>query len=121
MKKIKDINRCNPNRWNEDIQKSVTLYNKWFVEFAPPAFRMARKDSIVKVNAAFESFSSLCDLDDDTLINNPTQLPVLRQMTCPPLACDRLAGLAGVAPSVVKAFEEGKVSAKSLHMEKLGL
>lgn len=102
-----DINRKNPDNWNADIQASVAFYNKWFVEFAPPAFRSSREQSVVKVNDAIRKLNSLCDLDDDVLISNPTILSVLRQMTCPPLACDRLAGLAYVKPSVVKSFEKG--------------
>lgn len=103
-----DINRKNPDKWNEDIQKSVAFYNNWFVNFAPPAFRNARKKSIAKVNDAFRRLRGLQDLDDELLIASPSLLPILRQMTCPPLASDRLAGLACVPTSVVKGFETGK-------------
>lgn len=102
-----DINRKNPDKWNADIQASVAFYNRWFVEFAPPAFRTSREQSAKRVDIAVQKLNSMCDLDDDVLISSPTILPVLRQMTCPPLACDRLAGLAYVRPSVVKSFEEG--------------
>ena len=104
-----DINRKNPDKWNEDIQESVAFYNNWFVNFAPPAFRNARKQSIAKVNEAFRRLRGLQDIDDDLLISSPTLLTILRQMTCPPLASDRLAGLACVPTSVVKSFETGKV------------
>jgi hypothetical protein len=36
------INRSNPDRWKEDIVQSVDLYNSWFMEFAPKAFRVPR-------------------------------------------------------------------------------
>lgn len=102
-----DINRKDPDSWNADIQKSVAFYNEWFVNFAPPAFQNARKASVIKVNDAFAKLGSMCDLDDGILIDHPTLLTVLRHMTCPPLACDRLAGLAYVPSSVVKSFESG--------------
>lgn len=105
-----DINRKNPDKWNEDIQKSVAFYNNWFVNFAPPAFRNARKISIAKVNDAFRRFRGLQDLSDDLLIDSPPLLTILRMMTCPPLAGDRLAGLAGVPASIVEAFETGKAT-----------
>lgn len=103
-----DINRKNPDIWKADIERSVSFYNKWFVDYAPPTFRESRKEAVVLVNEAFGKFGSMCDLDDEVLVKSPTILPVLRQMTCPPLASDRLAGLARVAPSVVKSFESGK-------------
>ena len=59
------------------------------------------------MNDAFAKLGSMCDLDDGILIDHPTLLTVLRHMTCPPLACDRLAGLAYVPSSVVKSFESG--------------
>ena len=109
-----DINRKDPDRWNADIQKSVAFYNKWFVSFAPPAFCKARKKSIRKVREAFRLMGSLCDLGDDLLISNPSLLTILRQMTCPPLATDRLAGLACVPAGVVKSIESGNAKQSTL-------
>lgn len=108
-----DINRKDPDSWNADIQKSVAFYNEWFVNFAPPAFQNARKASVIKVNDAFAKLGSMCDLDDGILIDHPTLLTVLRHMTCPPLACDRLAGLAYVPSSVVKSLS--RASPSKLH------
>ena len=36
------INRDKPDLWKEDIAQSVDLYNTWFMEFAPKAFRETR-------------------------------------------------------------------------------
>lgn len=102
-----DINRKNPDCWNADIEESVQYYNVWFVKYAPPTFRKVRERAISVVNKALSEIGSLCDLDDNVLIETPNVLTILRQMTCPPLARERLAGLARVTPAVVKSFEEG--------------
>lgn len=103
-----DINRKNPDKWNADIEASVQYYNAWFVKYAPPTFRKVREKAIASVNEALAQIGSMCDLDDDVLIESPSVLSILRQMTCPPLARERLAGLARVSPAVVKSFEDGK-------------
>ena len=36
------INRDKPDLWKDDILQSVDLYNSWFMEFAPRAFRETR-------------------------------------------------------------------------------
>jgi hypothetical protein len=36
------INFDKPNKWKDDILKSVDMYNEWFIEFAPEAFRNTR-------------------------------------------------------------------------------
>ena len=36
------VNRDKPDRWKNDIAKSVDFYNNWFLEFAPKAFRDTR-------------------------------------------------------------------------------
>ncbi len=84
------------------------------MSFAPQTFRSARKGAFEKVKIAFSFFRSVVDLDDAFLEQSPTVLTVLRHMTCPPLASDRLAGLAGVPPSVVNSFETGKARKRTL-------
>ena len=111
-----NINRTNPDNWNKDIENSVAFYNNWFMNFAPQAFRNARKGAVANVKTALSQISSLCDLDDELLIQRPTILTVLRHMTCPPLASDRLAGLARVPPSVINSFEVGKARESTRRM-----
>lgn len=36
------INRDKPDLWKDDVAQSVDLYNTWFMEFAPKAFRETR-------------------------------------------------------------------------------
>ena len=44
-------------------------------------------------------------VDPAILRQHPEILPTLRMSTCPPLAVDRLIGLAGVTPNLVKSIE----------------
>ena len=32
-----DVNRDKPDRWKQDIARSVDMYNDWFLRFAPAA------------------------------------------------------------------------------------
>jgi hypothetical protein len=45
-------------------------------------------------------------LSADMLLDNPGILPILRMATCPPLARDRLSGLAGVSRTLVNGMED---------------
>jgi hypothetical protein len=45
-------------------------------------------------------------LSADTLLENPGILPILRMSTCPPLARDRLSGLAGVSRTLINSLED---------------
>jgi len=108
-----DINRKNPDRWNADIDRSVDFYNQWFLRFAPATYRAARKDATKRVRNAFKITSCGRDLSAESFLRCPNILPILRQMTCPPLARDRLAGLAGVTGTVVKHFEEGGLETRA--------
>ncbi len=102
---MKPINRDKVDRWKDDILKSVDLYNEWFLSFAPTTFKNARLSARRQVEEVFSATNDATDLTAATLVLAPQTLPVLRQMTCPPLARDRLAGLSGVSPSLVKRLE----------------
>jgi hypothetical protein len=51
---------------------------------------------------------NLTDIRPETLQANPSVLSMLRMAACPPIARDRLIGLAGVSPNLVKTMEEEK-------------
>ena len=36
------VNRDKPDLWKGDIERSVDMYNDWFLNFAPEAFRNTR-------------------------------------------------------------------------------
>ena len=46
------INRDKPDLWKNDILQSVDLYNRWFMEFAPKAFRDTRITTACRVEKA---------------------------------------------------------------------
>ena len=101
------INRDKVDLWKQDISRSVDFYNRWFLSFAPRTFKAARTRSAGDVANTFKLAKDCMNLEADTLLLVPQILPILRQMTCPPLARDRLAGLAGISPTHVKRFELG--------------
>lgn len=100
------VNRDKPDQWKADVAKSVDMYNDWFLKFAPKAFRETRVEAIKSVEHSLEITRYLRDIGPETFRANPTILPTLRMSTCPPLAVDRLVGLAGVSDSLVANLEK---------------
>jgi hypothetical protein len=106
------INANKPQLWKADIASSVDQFNQWFMIFAPEAFRSSRVKTTATVKAALLATNDLRNLDAPTLKANPGALSTLRMCTAPPLAVDRLIGLAGVNKSLVGSMEEGKLAAR---------
>jgi type II restriction enzyme len=102
------VNLDKPNRWKADIGKSVDMYNDWFMKFAPKAFRETRTQTTKDVEATLKATNNLTRIDPAVLRGNPEVLPTLRMSTCPPLAVDRLIGLARVPSNVVYRIENEK-------------
>jgi type II restriction enzyme len=99
------VNRDKPDLWKNDIAKSVDMYNDWFVKFAPKAFRDSRAGATKQVETALKLTANHTNLNADILKANPEMLPILRMSTCPPIARDRLIGLAKVSPNLVRCME----------------
>ena len=53
----------------------------------------------------------------EALKRNPTSISAWRMSTAPPIARDRLVGLAGIRPAVVKALEAGRLPARGTPAE----
>lgn len=100
------VNLDKPQQWKADVALSVDMYNNWFMRFAPQAFRTTRVQTTKAVEAALHATGNLTDIQPAMLRRHPEILPTLRMSTCPPLAVDRLIGLAGVSPSMVKRMED---------------
>ena len=100
------VNRDKPDRWKKDIAQSVDMYNEWFMRFAPEAYRMTRVQTTKDVERTLKATKSLTDVRVELLKANPSVLSSLRMSTCPPLAVDRLVGLAGVSKNLVKVMEK---------------
>jgi hypothetical protein len=97
-----------PDQWKGDIAQSVDMYNDWFIRFAPEAYRTTRVQTTKDVEATLKATKNLTDVGVELLKSNPSVLPSLRMSTCPPLAVDRLIGLAGVSGNLVKVMEKGQ-------------
>jgi len=107
------LNRDKPDQWKRDIIQSVDMYNDWFMNFAPSAFRKTRIKTTRQVQSALKTTGNFLKLQPDILKEHPHILPTLRMSTCPPLAVDRLIGLARVPNSLVKRIENrGKLPIK---------
>jgi XamI restriction endonuclease len=98
------VNRDKVDSWKVDVARSVDFYNEWFMAFAPQAFRETRIEITKQVELALQLTKNLTNIRPETLLANPAVLPMLRMATCPPIARDRLIGLAGVSPNLVKIW-----------------
>lgn len=104
------VNSNKPERWKADIARSVDFFNKWFMQFAPRAFRETRTQTTEQVLTALKATQNLTSIKPSVLQQTPSVLAMLRMATAPPIARDRLIGLAGVSPNLVRSMElEGKV------------
>jgi type II restriction enzyme len=99
------VNLNKPQQWKADIIQSVDMYNDWFMKFAPQAFRSTRIQTTKDVEAALNATDNITNIQPTLMREHPEILPTLRMSTCPPLAVDRLIGLAGVSTNVVKTME----------------
>lgn len=100
------VNADKPHLWKPDIAHSVDFYNSWFMQFAPTAYRDTRIATTQQVESALAWTANLTNITPDVLRQHPSVLPILRMATAPPIARDRLIGLAGVPPNLVKNMEE---------------
>ncbi len=109
LSKPKRINADKPHLWKADIATSVDQFNQWFMRFAPEAFRSTRVKTTEQVKVALIATRDLRSIDAATLKSNPSALSALRMCAAPPLAIDRLIGLAGASKNLVSRMEEGRL------------
>lgn len=103
------INADKPHQWKADTRTSVDQFNTWFMKFAPKAYRDTRKKTIQSVEQGLAMTRNLTTITPEVIKKYPGILPTLRMSTCPPLARDRLIGLADSTRSFVGTLEMGKV------------
>ncbi len=103
------INANKPDLWKADTRASVDQFNQWFMKFAPMAYRETRTKTIQSVELGLSLTEDLTTITPDVIKANPGILPTLRMSTCPPLARDRLIGLADSTKNFVGCLEEGKL------------
>jgi len=99
------VNSDKPHIWKEDIARSVDLYNKWFLRFAPQTYRKERVKATKRVEVMLRHTDYLRRFTPEELRNDPSILFALRMSTAPPIARDRLVGLANVPKSLVNDME----------------
>jgi len=100
------VNCDKPQRWKRDIALSVDLYNEWFLNFAPSTYRDERGRATDKVEAMLSRTAHLQKLTLRELSEHPSILFGLRMCTAPPIARDRLVGLARVPRALVDKMEK---------------
>ncbi len=103
------VNRDQPDRWKADITRSVDMYNRWFLRFAPDAYRKTRLRTTEDVQRTLSATEDFTRISTALLKRSPSVLPTLRMSTCPPLAVDRVIGLAGVSRNLVRKMEAGSL------------
>lgn len=106
------INADKPHLWKEDIVASVDQFNEWFMRFAPQAFRSTRNKTTVRVRDALIQTNDLRKISPEILKESPSTLSTLRMCSAPPLAVDRLIGLAKANAGLVKNMEAGKIGVR---------
>ncbi len=104
------VNADKITKWKTDIAASVDFYNEWFLLFAPKAYRETRQETTKSVKEALLTTNNMRDISPEVLRSNPGVLDMLRMATAPPLAVDRLIGLASVPSHLVKTMcSHGKI------------
>ncbi|MFZ0595173.1 MAG: XamI family restriction endonuclease [Bryobacteraceae bacterium] len=103
------INADKPHMWKADTRASVDQFNEWFMKFAPKAYRDTRGKTIESVKQSLVLTKDLTNITPEVIKANPGVLPALRMSTCPPLARDRLIGLADSTKNFVGCLERGKL------------
>jgi hypothetical protein len=78
------VNRDKPDFWKADIALSVDMYNDWFMNFAPDAYRATRIITTENVEKTLKATDNLNDVRTEVIKQNPHVLPTLRMSTCPP-------------------------------------
>ena len=99
------INADKPHLWKSDVECSIDFYNDWFIRFAPETYRDQRANTTSAVLSAFGKTRSLTCITPEVLRETPGLLPILRMVTAPPLARDRLMGLSRVEKSMIASME----------------
>ncbi len=99
------INADKTHLWKADVEKSIDFYNDWFLRFAPETYRKQRAITAKSVTKSLEQTKFLKSVTPDILKKHPEILPILRMTCAPPIARDRLMGLAYVGKNLIAAME----------------
>jgi len=95
--------------WLDDYQQSVNLWNSWYMANASKIQTELRQHSKGVGEELLVRTDNLTKITADVL-RIPRMLEALRMAGSPAMARDRLAGLAGVDPAIVRNLEMGRLS-----------
>lgn len=99
--------------WAVDTAASVAMFNGDFLRQAAQDRGTQQAGALAAIAHTLAATDHLTRLDADVLAQNPGILTTLRHCTYPPVAVDRLIGLAGVPASLVKRMESrGDIAAR---------
>ena len=71
------------------------------MKFAPKAYPETTPCSYIQVEAALKQTTNLTNITAEALRENPGPVQMLRMSTAPPIARDRLIGLADVSKNLI--------------------
>lgn len=114
------VNADKPHLWKKDIAASVDLFNGWFMDFAPAAYRETRLKTTESVVESLKNINDLISITPEIMSEYPSILPTLRMSTSPPLARDRLVGLAYTNKNLVQTMEQGRIPPRMAKNELYG-
>jgi hypothetical protein len=93
------------DEWRDDIDRSVTEYNDWYMREAPIMWVEARHRAVAEAAGAMEALDDFRDLSVETLTTNPRVLLIIRMAFSPRMARDRFVKFVGVKKSLVESME----------------
>lgn len=105
------VNADREEQWPDDIEASVARYNEWYMDFAPRVYESVREQVELDVRNALDATEHFRKVTGPIIRNNPGIVGVLRMATSPPLAVDRLRGLASmdITKNTVDKMENGRM------------
>lgn len=96
--------------WEKAYLLSVALWNQWYLTTASEVQSLLREESTGVGEELLQATSDLTEISVAVIQNHPILLKPLRMAAGPPMARDRLAGLAGVSRTIVERLEKGEAT-----------
>lgn len=91
--------------WGADISLAANAYNDWYLRTCPVLVARVRSEVVELVDCFHRDLLENGAIDTSFIRDRPEYIKILRAMSTPTMATDRLAVLASVANSRVKTME----------------
>jgi hypothetical protein len=106
------------DEWRDDIDRSVTEYNDWYMREAPIMWVEARHRAVAEAEQAMEALDDFRDISVATLSAYPGAMSIIRMAFSPKMARDRFVEFAGVKKGLLKSMElEGALPKRAKGVE----